>query len=257
MKTVPLDLRERALIELFNSKADGHCVKSKIYTMQRVYIIELFAGTHSVSNAISRSRIGRDFDVDVLSVDLDPKFEPSICADINIWQYRKSIDEFLRFRRNKDMVVVHASPPCTEFSTALTTRPRNLVAGSKNVKRALKIIAYVEPDFWFLENPSTGLLKDQPFMQKLAKFKNETCYCKWGFLYKKPTNIWSNVELDLPMCTSQTPCTIRRKFGRHLVTSQGGPCQQTVGMGRRTKVYGLPSKLVRHLFEAGIDASAK
>ncbi len=226
--------------------------------MRRLYLVELFAGTHSVSKAVVRSRIGRDlFDVDVLSVDCDPKFEPSICADINTWQYRTSIDKFLRFRRKKDLVVVHASPPCTEFSIALTTRPRDLVAGSRSVKRALKIIAYVEPDFWFVENPATGLLKDQPFMQKLAKFKHETCYCKWGFPYKKPTNLWSNVQLDLPMCTSQTPCSIRREFSRHLVTAQSGDSTNSVGSGGGEKVYGLPSKLVRHLFEAGIDASAK
>ena len=89
-----------------------------------------------------------------------------IVADINRWNYTEAIDRFLRGRRRADIVVVHASPPCTEFSRALTTRQRDLRAGSRNAKSALRIIDYVDPTFWILENPATGLLKDMPFMRK-------------------------------------------------------------------------------------------
>ena len=40
--------------------------------MWRLYLIELFAGTHSASRAVKRSSIGREHDVRVLSVDIDP-----------------------------------------------------------------------------------------------------------------------------------------------------------------------------------------
>ncbi len=138
------------------------------------------------------------------------------------WDYKSAVDDFLRPRRQKDVVVVHASPPCTEFSVALTTRPRNLRAGAKNVKRALAIIGYADPTFWFLESPATGLLEDQPFVRKFAQHEHETCCCKRGFPCRKPTNIWSNLELELPMCNSSTPCRIKREFGRHLFTAQSG-----------------------------------
>ena len=140
---------------------------------------------------------------------------------------------------------------------ALTTRPRDLRGGSRNVRAVLKIIYYVEPSFWFLENPATGLLKDQPFMRKLAKFKHTTCYCKWGFPYKKPTNIWSDANLgELPMCDSQTPCPAKREHGRHLFTAQSGDSSSAIGSGGGEKTYGLPPRLVRYCFARALDCLA-
>ncbi len=194
-----------------------------------------------------------------LSLDVDPKFEPTVCADINRWDYKAALDTFLADRTRSDVVVVHASPPCREFSIALTTRPRDLRAGSKNVKIALRIIDYAAPSFWIVENPATGYLKDQPFMRKLERYKNTTCYCKWGFRYKKPTNIWTNVEgLRLAMCNSKTPCGQRRIHGRHLYTAQSGDSSDgsATGSGGGEKVYGLPPRLVRHLFRAGLSSDA-
>ena len=60
--------------------------------MRRLYLIELFAGTHSVSKAVRRSTIGRDFDARVLSVDINSKFQPSVVADIVTWRYKGAID---------------------------------------------------------------------------------------------------------------------------------------------------------------------
>ena len=224
--------------------------------MRRLYLIELFAGTHSVSKAIRRSTIGRDFDTRVLSVDIDSKFRPSVVADIVTWRYKGAIDEFLQDRRASDIVAIHASPPCTEFSRALTTRPRDLKAGSRNVKAAFRIIHHVRPDFWTLENP-VGLLKEQPFMKRgYAPSLHTTCYCKFGFPYRKATNIWTNIpHLDLPMCDAETPCAAKRKHGRHLMTAQAGPSTSTPGSGGGEFVYGLPPKLVRYLFRCGIAAS--
>ena len=229
--------------------------------MPRLFLIELFAGTRSVSKAVRRSSIGRAFDdFRLLSVDVDPKFQPTVCADINRWDCKSALDTFLADRTRSDVVVVHASPPCTEFSIALTTRPRNLRAGSKNVKTALQIIDCAAPSFWIIENPATGHLKDLPFMRKLERYKNTTCYCKWGFRYRKPTNIWTNLEdLQLPMCSSKTPCPQRRAHGRHLCTAQSGhsPDGFSIGSGRAELVYGLPPKLVRHLFRAGLSSVSR
>ena len=224
----------------------------------RLYLIELFAGTHSVSNSLKRSAISRTHELCVLSVDIDEKFEPAIVADINRWDFEAAIGEFLRGKRRADVVVVHASPPCTEFSRALTTRPRDLRAGNRNVKRALLIIDFVDPDFWFLENPATGLLKDQPCMRRYESLRHTTCYCRWGFPYRKPTSIWTSVpDLTLPMCDSVTQCRIQREHGRHLVTAQAGPGGNTrefPGSGGGEQVYGLPQNLVRYLFKRAIEA---
>ncbi len=99
----------------------------------------------------------------LLSVDVDPKFEPTVCQDMNRWDFRRDLDRFLGDRRPSDIVAVHASPPCREFSIALAMRPRNLRAGSKNVKTTLRIIDSAEPSFWIIENSATGVLRDQAF----------------------------------------------------------------------------------------------
>ena len=223
----------------------------------RLYLVELFAGTHSVSKAVKRSAIGRNYDVRVLSVDIDPKFDPSIVADISTWRYKGPIEHFLKDRRPFDVVVVHASPPCTDFSRALTTRPRDLEAGSRNVSAAFRIIKHVDPEFWTLENP-VGLLKEQPFMRRYAKYLNTTSYCKFGFPYRKATNIWSNIpDLDLPLCDAETPCPIKRQHGKHLLTAQAGPGGDTrdmPGSGGGENVYTLPQKLVVLLFKRGLES---
>ena len=86
---------------------------------------------------------------------------------------------------------LRASPVCTEYSQALTTRPRRLHEGDALVLRAIEIIAYLAPRLWAIENPQTGLLKTRPFMQRLG-FVDAT-YCLYGTPFKKQTRFWTNM----------------------------------------------------------------
>ena len=88
-----------------------------------IFLVELFAGSHSVSRCVRR-RFGESFDVRVLSVDNDAVSDPTILADINTWQYKRDIDDFLKQRRDNDIVACWSSPPCTAFSRANTTGVR-------------------------------------------------------------------------------------------------------------------------------------
>ena len=222
--------------------------------MRKLYLIELFAGSHSVSKALKKC-LRNFFAIHVLSIDNDKKSNASIVGDINSWDYKRDIHNFLKHKRAKDVVCFHASPPCTAFSRANTTGVRDIAGGSKNVKTALKIIRFVRPDIWTLENP-VGLLKYQHFMLKYNKYKHTTCYCKWGKPYKKPTNIWTNVEgLDLPMCNANTPCAHKKMYGHHSHTAQSGDTSNGKSIGSRggRNVYPLPSKLVCHIFKHGLQ----
>ena len=68
------------------------------------------------------------------------------------------------------------------------------------VQRALDIIAYFRPKFWFMENPWSGMLRHRPVVAHLAPPK-KTSYCKFGYPYQKHTAIWTNAdELELPVC---------------------------------------------------------
>lgn len=119
-------------------------------------VLELFAGTKSVGRAFER--LGHH----VVSVDLDPTFQPSILVDMLSWDYASQFAP-------GTFGFIHASPPCTEYSTARTTGgPRDLEGADRLVKKAREIIEYFQPPFWLIENPATGLLKTRPCVQDMA-----------------------------------------------------------------------------------------
>ena len=102
-------------------------------------LLELFSGTKSV---------GRAFEAlgwEVTSLDADATTRPSICADIREWDYRTYPPG------NFDLI--WASPVCTEFSRALTRRPRRLEDGDRLVLKTIEIIGYLRPRWWVVENP--------------------------------------------------------------------------------------------------------
>ena len=79
------------------------------------------------------------------------------------------------------------SPVCTEYSRALTTRPRRLLEGDALVLSALETIAHFEPLLWVIENPATGLLKTRPFMERLPWVDVTTVRTP----YRKQTRLWT------------------------------------------------------------------
>ena len=165
-------------------------------------LLELFKGAGS---------IGRAFEArgwEVVSLDILPKFTPTICCDILRWDYRAAFPPG-RFD------FVWASPVCTEYSQALTTRPRRLHEGDALVLRAIEIIAYLAPRLWAIENPQTGLLKTRPFMQRLG-FVDAT-YCLYGTPFKKQTRFWTNMRWapSCGLCGPGNRCEAWRTAGTH------------------------------------------
>ena len=110
-------------------------------------LLELFSGTKSVG------KVAETFGFDVVSLDLT---HADINTDILNWDF--NIYEPEHFD------VIWASPPCTEYSRALTTRTRNISSANQTVLKTLEIIEYLNPTYFVLENPPTGLLREQTFM---------------------------------------------------------------------------------------------
>ena len=102
-------------------------------------LLELFCGTKSVGRAFEQ------FGWEVVSVDIDPKFEPTIVADIRTWD--PSCFPPGHF------AAIHASPPCTEYSCARTTakRPRDLEGSDALVQKTMQIMEYFGPLIWQIE----------------------------------------------------------------------------------------------------------
>ena len=134
----------------------------------------------------------------VTSVDIDPKSNATYTADVCAWEPPAG----------ERWDCVWASPPCTEFSRALTSRPRRLEEGLQIARRCLELIAQLQPKVWFLANPGTGLLPKQSLFEDLP-FHLVT-YCKSGFPYRKLTWIATNCTSwqTRPCCCKASPCPV-------------------------------------------------
>lgn len=192
-------------------------------------MLELFAGTHSVSKALG-SRV-----TELVSVDLLPRFGATVTCDILQLDYTRWPPGYFD--------VVWASPPCTEYSVAKTRAPRRIAEANAVVQRTLEIIEYLQPRAYFLENPATGLLKNQPFMA--GRPFVDVDYCQFGFPYRKRTRIWTNQARANRLC-DKTTCQFMVD-GHHLQAVGGGNgAAQELG---RLKKYRIPEQLVWYLFE--------
>jgi hypothetical protein len=184
-----------------------------------------------------------------VSLDILKKFHPDICASILDWDFKVYPPGYFH--------TVWASPPCTEYSHAKRVGVRKLAQANAIVKRTLEILEYFEPDVWFLENPQTGLLKDQEMMWGLPYL--DVDYCQYGMSYRKRTRIWTNVELAGRLCPGAGHCS-KMNGGRHLMSCGNGYTSDTktdsIYSGRKyteravplCEKYSIPRQLVEELF---------
>lgn len=166
--------------------------------MRKLRVLDLFSGTGSVSKACA----DRPEEFDVYSLDITDKFHSPTCKqDILEW-------DCMQFAPGHFDIIM-ASPPCkaylqkcysskdfvlkaknglegTHYSIARTKAktPRDIIGANKIAQRVLDIIAYYEPFVATIENPATGGLRWQPFMQGLTV--HTVTYCMYSdFGYRK------------------------------------------------------------------------
>jgi hypothetical protein len=117
------------------------------------------------------------------------------------------------------------------------------------VLRALEIIEYLKPKYWYIENPQTGLLKTRPFMLNLPYTDVDYCrYCDWG--YKKRTRIWTNSGYQGRSCLGSGLCA--SMLGkRHLRSAQRGgrtiDCELEKNSHTQDELYRIPDDLISDL----------
>ena len=88
----------------------------------------------------------------------------------------------------RDVYGILAAPPCTEFSVAKGSRPRDLAGGMAVVEACLRIIWHCrlhgKPAFWAMENP-VGLLR-----QFIGRPSWSFEHWEFGDPGIKPTDVW-------------------------------------------------------------------
>ena len=135
-----------------------------------------------------------------------------------------------------------ASPPCAECSRAKTTGVQKIEYANSVVLKTLEIINYFKPKWWVIENPQTGLLKEQPFMSGLGY--HDVDYCMCGMNYRKRTRLWTNITTWKP--------NVRN--GKHIETAQRLPSGNKTDWGqgyikhKQEDLYKIPAELISETF---------
>ena len=166
--------------------------------------LELFSGTHSFGKV--SSKLG--YNVYSLDRDLGDenngyKSENHFKQDIMTWDYKQFDRGFFK--------IITASPVCLWWSQLRKTWiGRKLKAhgdkiitqeildediqkyGVPMVDKIFEIIDYFDPQYYIIENPKTGKMKE--YINELIPYY-DVDYCKysdWG--YKKTTRFWTNID---------------------------------------------------------------
>ena len=159
-------------------------------------ILELFSGTHSIGKVFAGENI--------ISVDLDPKFNPTHLVDILTFDYKQYPSGYFNY--------IHASPPCILYSQSQVAwynrNKRHNITGEmvlwtkelhqecitesdKLVLKVLEILEYFKPKYWTIENPyhhNWCCIHKRPFMKD--KPYTLVDYCMYEYPIKKPTIIF-------------------------------------------------------------------
>ena len=208
--------------------------------------LDLFSGTGSVAEAL-RAR-----GYEVVTVDNDKSRKADVQESILSWDYSQYPAGYFD--------IVAASPPCTEYSQAMTAkRPRRLRQADALVAKALEIIQRLEPRLWWIENPRWGLLRTRAVVQGLKWIHQDYCQFETkGF--RKATRFWCCDEIarrpwvicNLRQCPNLDAEHLRETGRlRHMRAIGGGE------HGRRPRldeILRIPAKLIDYM--CGFDASS-
>lgn len=191
--------------------------------------LDLFSGTGSFKKFCQTQ------DWECTSLDIDGRSD--ITADILEWDYTQ-------FERD-EFNIIGAFPPCNDFSCMNYCRPEkiiNLTHSNAIVKRTLEIINYFNPQIWLIENPQTGMLKKQDYMQGLPFI--DVDYCQFGFPIRKRTRFWTNLKRENKLCKKNCDGISN---GKHLSFKYMNPPPEFIG-NRLDFRHMIPKSVFEYLF---------
>jgi len=168
--------------------------------MKQFKILELFSGSGIMSKTFEKYS-----DFEAFTIDNNKCFNPTLCIDINNLP--------VNYFKPNSFDVIWCALPCTYFSrySLIDNHWQNgmsnqvLQANILN-KHVIEIINYINPQFYFYENP-LAFLGDMDYMN--FGYRYILSQCLYGLKYKKDTEIWSNIKnLKFKRCIGKKfmPC---------------------------------------------------
>lgn len=202
-------------------------------------VLDLFCGMKGWSDpAAERGH-------EVVTLDFEERFEPTICADI---LEVTAADIVVDGGGHPDIIL--ASPPCESFSVGSigkhwTSPPENAPKtdearhGLRILEATIDLIQSLDPAFWVLENPD-GKMKR---MEVLYPFEMIVVdYCQYGDIAQKRTCLWGGFP---PSFVPRRRC---RATGGPIVEHLGKayrmdrvtrePCHEKAARGDKTGTQG-------------------
>ena len=199
-------------------------------TNKQLKILELFCGTKSFTK--EAEKLGHK----CFTIDFNKKFNPDLCIDV------MDLDVSMLPLEFQTPDVVWASPPCTEYSHAKRRGERKIAYANRIVNKTLWLIQKLNPKVWIMENPQTGLLKNQEFIKSLPY--TDTSYCKYGYSYRKQTRFWNNANLILETCKEDCEFMNGKK---HIGSAGNGRKKYSDKRYNLTDKYSIPPKLCKEI----------
>ncbi len=157
--------------------------------------VELFAGTGSFSKVMAK------YGHETFTVDHDSEFN----CDLTVNLLDSSTHKLL-WERIDEADIVWMSPPCTTFSLASgnthwTADRKPRTENAKDGLYLLNLCKYIarrtglNNKLFFIENPNGRAVWFLP-----DEWLKRVWYYQYGDIRAKPTNIWTNLDIDFKTC---------------------------------------------------------
>jgi site-specific DNA-cytosine methylase len=127
--------------------------------------------TYLCSGLAPTAEIFRKAGWNVVTIDIDPKFNPTICEDVTLIDWGSFKREVLK---DEGVDLLLASPDCRYFSIANPRWPRRGIRKAMEVVGScFEAIAVLEPTWWLVENPRGRLRKLCPIPPNTTIFYSD------------------------------------------------------------------------------------
>lgn len=205
-------------------------------------LLEIFCGTKSMGKIFEKNGW------DVISIDIEKKWNPTICVDVLEW-------DFKTFNKNY-FDHIHFSPPCIYMSQVQQSwygrykgrgdnkylfteeiHKERLKESDKLLHKINEIIDYFDNITFTIENPYHTKFNNI-INRNILKYDYSICdYCMYDYPIKKPTVFYNNFNLKLNRCDKSHTHITWDKFKGN-------------GNSILHERYRLPEKLCEHIYNS-------